>query len=192
MTLTLVGIQPIFIMDTLTIIEKYYKKDSDLYNILVGHSMDVMRKSLEIATNHPELDIDIEFLCQAAMLHDIGINMTYAPGIECFGVMPYLCHGYLGREILDNENLPKHALVCERHTGVGLSAEDITKLSLPLPVRDMIPVSIEEEIICFADCFFSKTRIGEEKSLDKIRREIAQYTHKDAVAQFNLWCEKFL
>lgn len=182
----------IFIMNTLEIIEKYYKKDSDLYNILVGHSMDVMRKSLEIATQHPELDIDIEFLCEAAMLHDIGINMTYAPGIECYGVMPYLCHGYLGREILDNEGLSKHALVCERHTGVGLSAEDIEKLSLPLPIRDMIPVSIEEEIICFADCFFSKNHIGEEKSLDKIRREISHYTHKGAVEQFDLWCEKFL
>lgn len=179
-------------MNALAIIEKYYKKDSDLYNILVGHSMDVMRKSLVIATNHPELDVDIEFLCEAAMLHDIGINLTNAPGIECYGVMPYLCHGYLGREILDAENLPLHGLVCERHTGVGLSAQDIEELSLPLPIRDMIPITMEEQIICFSDCFFSKTRIGEEKTLDKIRREVAQYTNKNAVAKFNEWCDKFL
>lgn len=179
-------------MDVLKIIEKYYKKDSDLYNLLIGHSMDVMHKALDIANKHPELNIDVEFVSESAMLHDIGINMTNAPGIYCYGIMPYICHGYLGRELLDNEGLPQHALVCERHTGVGLAAEDIEKMSLPLPIRDMIPETIEEELICFADCFFSKTHIGQEKSLEKIRRELAQYTHKDAVGQFNLWCEKFL
>lgn len=179
-------------MFTLAIIEKYYKKDSDLYNILVGHSQDVMNKALSIALSRPELEVDIEFLSEAAMLHDIGINLTYSPGIECYGIMPYLCHGYLGREILEKEGLPRHALVCERHTGVGLTAEDIQRLSLPLPIRDMVPETIEEEIICFSDCFFSKTNIGEEKPLDQIRKEVERYTNPNALDKFNSWVDKFL
>lgn len=179
-------------MQPLAIIEKYYKKDSDLYIMLIQHSQDVMNKSLSIIDKHPELNADCQFVAEAAMLHDIGINLTYAPGIHCYGIMHYLCHGYLGREILDKEGLPKHALVCERHTGVGLTKEDIKKLSLPLPLRDMVPISIEEEIICFADCFFSKTRLGVEKSVDQVRKEVSRYANPNAVDIFDAWCKKFL
>ena len=179
-------------MNPITIIEKYYRKDSDLYNMLLQHSQDVMNKSLAIIHKHPELGANVEFTAEAAMLHDIGINLTYAPGIHCYGIMHYLCHGYLGREILDKEGLPKHALVCERHTGVGLTKEDIITLSLPLPARDMVPETIEEQIICFADCFFSKNHLGVEKSVDKVRKEISRYENPNAVNIFDSWCEKFL
>lgn len=179
-------------IQVLEIIEKYYKKDSDLYNLLINHSQDVAAKAINIAEKHPELNIDVLFVKQAAMLHDIGINLTYAPGIHCYGIMPYLCHGYLGREILDNEGLSKHALVCERHTGVGLTAEDIKAMSLPLPPRDMIPQTIEEEVICFSDCFFSKTKLGQEKSVEKVREELSCYTSEVGMRRFDQWCEKFL
>ncbi len=112
-------------MDPLVIIEKYYKKDSDLYNILISHSTDVMNKALSIAKKHPELSIDTDFIKEAAMLHDIGIFLTNAPSIHCYGIAPYVCHGYLGREILDAEGYPLHGLVCERHTGVGISLKEI-------------------------------------------------------------------
>ncbi len=59
------------------------------------------------------------------MLHDIGIFLTNAPHIGCYGDKPYICHGYLGREILDKEGLPGHAMVCERHVGAGLTVTDI-------------------------------------------------------------------
>ena len=179
-------------METLSIIKKYYKENSDLYHIIVGHSMDVMQKSLEIATKHPELNIDINFLSEAAMLHDIGINLTYAPNIECFGIMPYLCHGYLGRELLEKEGLEAHALVCERHIGIGLRKEDIIALSLPLPIRDMLPLTTEEKIISFADCFFSKTNIGKEKSHKEVREVVSKYENPNALPIFDEWSEMFL
>ena len=179
-------------IDVFQIIEKYYKKDSDLYNILVDHSRDVANKAIEIAKSHPEFNMNLVFLEEAAMLHDIGINLTYAPSIHCFGVLPYICHGYLGREILDNENLPMHALVCERHTGVGLTAEDIKATSLPLPHRDMIPETIEEQVICFSDCFFSKSDLGKEKSPKEIRKEMARYISERGMKLFDHWCNIFL
>lgn len=178
-------------MNTLNIIQKYYKKDSDLYNILVGHSTDVMNKALWIADQHPELNIDKEFLAEAAMLHDIGIFLTDAPEICCFGIAPYICHGYLGRELLDNLGYSKHGLICERHTGTGLSIQDIEDQNLPLPHRDMQPVSIEEQVICFADCFFSKTRLGKEKAVDKVRKSLSKFGEK-SVNKFDEWCLRFL
>ncbi|WP_029906459.1 HDIG domain-containing metalloprotein [Prevotella sp. 10(H)] len=178
-------------MNTLAIIEKYYTKDSDLYNILVRHSTDVTKKALDIAGNHPELHIDTKFVAEAAMLHDIGIFMTNAPSIKCFGIEPYLAHGYLGCELLTKLGYPIHGLVCERHTGTGLSLEEIIESKLPLPHRDMRPVSMEEKLICFSDCFFSKTRPGEERSIDKVRQSLSKFG-EDSVRQFDKWCAMFL
>jgi len=178
-------------MDSIAIITKYYKKDSDLYNLLVNHGRDVVRKSVEIAKNHPELNANIQFLEEAGMLHDIGIFLTNAPSIGCHGIFDYICHGYLGRELLEMEGLPEHGLVCERHTGTGLSLTEIVGKNLPLPCRNMMPESIEEQIICFADCFFSKTHIGEEKSMEKVREKLIRFG-QSGVDKFEEWCQRFL
>ena len=151
-------------MDALAIINKYYPEDNELKHILLTHSRAVADKALWIADRHPELNLDRAFLEEAAMLHDIGVFLTDAPGIHCQGTHPYICHGYLGSELLQKEGFPKHALVCERHTGAGLSLKSILERELPVPHREMLPVSLEEQVICFADKFFSKTRLDEEKS----------------------------
>ena len=93
---------------------------------------------------------------EAAMLHDIGIFLTHAPSLGCNGPHPYLKHGHLGCKLLEKEGLPKHALVCERHVGVGITRKDVLDHKLPLPAKDMLPLSLEEKIICYADKFFSK------------------------------------
>lgn len=178
-------------MNPLEIIRKYYKEDSSLYNILIKHSSDVADKALTIANTHPELNIDTKFVHEAGMLHDIGIFMTYAPGIECFGSYPYIAHGYLGSELLQKEGYPRHALVCERHTGAGLTVNEIIEQQLPLPHREMMPLSIEEQLICFADCFFSKTHLGEERKTDKIRSKMLKFGDR-SVKQFDYWCKLFL
>ena len=90
-------------MDPFTLIDKYYAKGSPLYNILVTHSRRVAEKAQEIACSHPELEADENFLYEAAMLHDIGIYLTHAPDIQCFGTRPYICHGTLVSELLKNE-----------------------------------------------------------------------------------------
>ena len=79
-------------MNPIEIIKKHYTENSPLYNILIDHSTDVTRKALQIAENHPELNIDKQFVSEAGMLHDIGIFMTYAPSIECYGEHPYMAH----------------------------------------------------------------------------------------------------
>lgn len=178
-------------MDPLSIIDKYYKEGSDIYNMLVKHSTLVMNKALAIAEKHPELGIDTQFVREAAMLHDIGVLFCYAPSIHLDGTMPYICHGYLGRELLEKEGYPKHALVCERHTGTGLTLEDIKEQNLPLPLRDMKPQSMEEKVICFADCFFSKTQPDREKPLKEVRDGIAKFG-EEKEKEFDEMCALFL
>ena len=164
----------------------YYDPASRLFRILMEHSLQVRDKATRLAEKHPELSIDLPFAREAALLHDVGIFLTDAPGIECRGDKPYACHGYLGAELLRAEGFPRHALVCERHTGAGISAEMIRVQQLPLPERDMIPVSIEEQLVCFADKFFSKTRPGKEKSAEEARASVAPFG-RESVERLEKW-----
>ncbi|WP_085535091.1 HD domain-containing protein [Massilibacteroides vaginae] len=178
-------------MNPLDIISNYYVPGSEAYHILVTHSRSVADKALAIAAMHPELQIDTRFVEEAAMLHDIGIFLCDAPGIACYGAYPYICHGYLGADLLRKEGLERHALVCERHTGTGLSLAMIEKEGLPLPHRDMLPVSIEEQLICFADKFYSKTKLGVEKPVKKIKKSLLKYG-SETEERFDRWCKLFL
>lgn len=173
------------------VISKYYSDNPALEQLLVTHSRLVADKALSIVLAHPELGADAQFTFQAAMLHDIGIFKTDAAPIHCFGIYPYICHGYLGADILRAEGLPRHALVAERHTGTGLPLSQILERQLPLPHRDMVPVSIEEQIVCFADKFFSKTRPDCEKTVDQALKSLEKFGPQ-GVGTFRAWCERFL
>ncbi len=174
------------------IIPRYYAPQPELYALLTAHSRAVADKSLEIARKcADDFVLDFTFIKEAAMLHDIGIIHTNAPEIHCKGTYPYICHGYLGADMLRASGFPLHALVCERHTGTGLSLAEIKQRALPLPHRDMRPQTIEEQIICFADLFFSKTHLGEEKSVEQVRAKLLKHGD-EGVKQFERWCALFL
>lgn len=177
-------------MNPYEIIAKYYTPGSDLYNILVKHSEAVRDKALELARRHPELGLDLEFIAEAAMLHDIGILETDAPGIKCFGTHKYIEHGYLGAEMMRIEGYPRHALVCERHTGTGLKLNDIITKDLPVPHRELCPVTLEEQLICYADKFFSKTRLDSEDSLERVMQKMAKWGD-ESIEQLRHWANLF-
>ena len=162
-------------MDYNLIIQKYYNGNPELLKILLKHSKAVADKAIAIAKAHPELPIDRQFLLEAAMVHDIGIIKTNAPDIQCFGTEPYIRHGVLGAEMMRAEGYPLHARVCERHTGAGLSLKEIEEQSLPLPHEDLLPETLEEKLICYADKFFSKTRLDREKTLEQAERSVAKH-----------------
>jgi len=172
-------------IDALEIIGKYYQPGSIAHGILLEHGRAVADKARRIALIL-HLDIDMDIVEQAALLHDIGMFMTRAPGLGCHGDRDYICHGYLGRELLEREGLPILALVCERHVGAGLTAGEIAEHHLPLPMRDMLPLSVEEKIICYADKFFSKGKNhrDREKTVEEIRAGFAGYG-KAQIARFD-------
>lgn len=144
-------------MNPLDLIQKYYADNEPLYRLLVHHSKQVTERALAIIDARPALAINRDFVAQAAMLHDIGVFLTDAPGIHCHGTEPYLMHGYLGAELMRKEGFPEIARVCERHTGTGLTPEVISERNLPLPMGDYRPQTLEEQLICYADKFYSKS-----------------------------------
>jgi uncharacterized protein len=176
--------------DALAILRRYFQGGP--LDMVVAHGRAVSGLSLRIGRNLGLPAEELLFLEQASLLHDIGISAVHAPDIGLFGSHPYIMHGILGRAILDEEGLPRHALVCERHIGVGLSEEDISRQQLPLPLRDMSPRTLAEEIVCFADLFYSKQpgRLELIKPVSKVRAKLARFG-EEKLQIFDSWLERF-
>ena len=181
-------------MDPIDILAKFYDPRSQTFEILVQHGQQVAQKALSAAEKVAHLQPDLDFIKKAAILHDIDVLHTDSPGFGCHGQHPYICHGFLGRRLLDNIGLPDYGRVCERHVGVGISRADIKSFNLPLPERDMLPVSIEEQIICYADKFYSKDGSGQRKngakSIDQIVANLQPYG-PDKGERFQTWVKMF-
>ena len=64
-------------LDVDALLRKYTDGNKDLYHILCGHSEAVRDKALNIASSRG-LDVDEDFVSEAAMLHDIGVGLCDA------------------------------------------------------------------------------------------------------------------
>lgn len=174
----------------LELINKYYPKDDELRRLLLRHSRDVADRALAVCDRHPELNLDRNFVEMGAMLHDIGIFMTDAPGIFCHGNDPYILHGYDGAQLMRSEGLPEVARVCERHTGAGITLRQIEEQNLPLPHQDFLPETIEEKVICYADKFFSKSHPDRVRTVEQAAASLSRHG-SDGVARFMEWARLF-
>lgn len=183
------------------IISKYYPSDDNLRRLLLHHSRQVAHRALEIVECHKEWGLDADFVEDAAMLHDVGIFLCDAPGIYCTGDAPYLMHGVLGASLLRSEmmrcadeqeyyRLERMARVCERHTGTGLTAENIRGMQFPLQKVDLLPETIEEQIICYADKFYSKSHPHRERTVESTAQSLRKFG-EEGVCKFMDWARRF-
>lgn len=177
--------------DPALIIDKYYPAGSPARGILLRHSRSVAALAADInrrmGSPLPEADV-----IHAAMLHDIGIFLTDAPGIGCHGTEPYIRHGILGADLLRREGCPEHiARVAERHTGAGITPADIAELGLPLPAdRVLMPETLLERLVCYADKFYSKSGDMLRKPLARVRNSMLRHSASTA-ERFELLHDQF-
>ena len=206
-------------MDYLALIHRYYPEDNALRRMLLHHSRQVCARALQIVERHPELGANRNLVEAGAMLHDIGIFLTDAPGIHCHGTAHYILHGSLGAQLLRNEakQLKKEkqqaeqlneeqlqaiqlqeelhfyealARICERHTGTGLTRQTIIERGLPDPQKDLLPETIEEQIICYADKFYSKSHLERERTIAQTLQSLEKFGD-EGVEKFRHWTELF-
>ncbi|MCM1332666.1 MAG: HDIG domain-containing protein [Bacteroides sp.] len=161
--------------DYQAIIDKYYPEGTELRDIYMKHARQVADLALAINMTRA-IGLDPAEVEGAAMLHDIGIFDTDAPGIHCHGSASYMRHGVIGGAILRREGAPEEwARVAERHTGTGITKEDIIAQDIDLPLEDYCPVSMLEKLVCYADKFYSKSGTMEKKPFTRVRNSIARY-----------------
>ena len=185
-------------LDPLVIIRHFYPEDTLLRRLLLRHSTQVRDKALAILANpsRPPLMLDAELVSAGAMLHDVGVLQCHAPSILCVGSRPYIAHGIIGAEMLREYgktheiDLEPFARICERHTGTGLTAQEIREQRLPLPEQDFLPETPEEKLICLADKFFSKSGDMQEKPLAAVRRSLEKFG-PDTLERLDAFCRLF-
>lgn len=186
-------------IEPLEILSFFYPEDTPLRRLLLKHSAQVREKALALL-EHSSLrgGADPFLVAAGAMLHDIGIVHCHAPKILCTGSEPYLAHGLLGARMLREygaardmaAEIEPFARICERHTGSGITAEEVRRQQLPIPERDYLPETIAEKAVCLADKFFSKSGDMREKPLERIRRSMAKFGPGPA-ERFEALCRLF-
>ena len=178
-------------MNAYSIIDHFYPDNNSFKKLLLLHSNQVREKALQILSNC-ELQLDRTIVENGALLHDIGIGRCHAPSILCNGTEPYLAHGIIGATMLRelDPSLEPYARICERHTGTGITAAEVTAQNLPIPIKDYLPETPEEKLICLADKFFSKSGDLREKSLADIRRSLSRFG-ADTLARLDEMCALF-
>jgi uncharacterized protein (TIGR00295 family) len=103
---------------------------------VISHCTAVRDIALRMAK---KTNADLKLVEAGALLHDIGRSKTH--GIK---------HAVEGARIAKKLGLPTEIInIIERHIGAGLSADEAKKLDLP--VKDYIPETLEEKIVCHAD-----------------------------------------
>lgn len=162
---------------------KFYSNNPVLKRTVYLHSLQVAKKALQIC-EEKNLSLEKEDIYMAAMLHDIGVFRCNAPSIFSYGHLPYLQHGLEGEKILNKYGFTKFSNICTTHTGAGISIDDIKKYNLPLPEKNMVPETLLEKLICYADKFYSKSNnLLKEKTLDDIIKQIKKFG-EDSLKRF--------
>ena len=184
-------------MEYQALIDKYYPEEDGapqsvaLRRLLLKHSRQVADRCLTIVEKHPELQLDPAFIETAAMLHDIGIRWCHAPSIFCNGTEPYIRHGLIGAELLRREGCDEaFARICERHTGTGLTRQQIERQQLPLPKADFVPETMAEQVVCYADKFYSKSRPDQVLTVAETAQSLEKFGH-EGVETFLAWAALF-
>ena len=77
-----------------------------------------------------------------------------------------------------------------RPIGAGITVHDIESRNLPLPRRDFLPETIEEQIICYADKFYSKSHPERERSIEQTIKSLRKFG-EDGVLKFCEWARRF-
>lgn len=140
--------------DQITALHQKYAKTQADFELIYQHCQIVEAIAMQLLDAMPIAKIDRRLVHIGCMLHDIGAYLVLEDGRFVQGVR----HGHIGEEILRNEGFQK--IICRfasRHTGVGLTKQDVIEQGLPIPVADYTATTDEERLIMYADKFHSKS-----------------------------------
>lgn len=177
-------------MSPLAVINKYYPTDTPLRRLLLHHSWQVTDLALRCANAHPELELNKSLVLSGGLLHDVGIFLCHAPKIHCTGKSHYLLHGFLGARLMRDEGLEAIARICERHTGAGLRKDALLPLGLQMLPHDFLPETLEEQLICYADKFYSKSRPENALTYEQALHALLRFG-EDGARRFRQWHKMF-
>ncbi|WP_348635427.1 TIGR00295 family protein [Methanococcus voltae] len=103
-------------------------------------------------------NLDLNVIILGGLLHDIGRCKSHD-----------IDHGIIGAGILKAMGLPKLANIAETHIGAGITLEESKVLNLP--IKNYIPITLEEKIIANVDnLIFGTKRVSIDEVVLKFKK----------------------
>lgn len=130
--------------------------------------------------------INERLLVMGGLIHDIGtyqlIKHDGSDGEPLrFKHSKYIQHGLRGYKLLRACGFDEAlALFARNHTGIGLTARMVQDQDLPLPVADYVPVTLEQDLVMYADKFHTKSDPAEFVGFDRCIRRAAKHGEANA------------
>jgi len=144
------------------------KYREELLDLVWTHSLIVKEISLQIAHNLKskyQINLDSDLLTAGALIHDLGFYKCFDDDFN--KTEKYILHSQFGYELCHQENIPENlARFCLVHNGIGIYPN--------------IPITLEEEIVTYADCFHSKS-YPNYKTLVDIKKMLVIYRPSDSI-----------
>ena len=131
---------------------------------VVEHLLAVERTALSIAKKVQARGhkIDLKRVRLGSLLHDIGRAKTHG-----------IAHGVEGGKILKEMGLDDFVAFAERHIGAGLPAAEAKELGLP--ARALIPKTIEEKVVTYADkLVMGNRRVSYKRAFEMFRDDLGR------------------
>ncbi|MDD4938103.1 MAG: HD domain-containing protein [Candidatus Shapirobacteria bacterium] len=129
-------------------LHKKYSTNEKILEIGWNHSLIIRDISLQIADNLEKkygIKTNKKLIEIGALIHDIGFYQYLDDVYKKKHINNYIHHGESGYKLLINIGIPKNkSRFALTHVGVGVGKN--------------VPITLEEEIVCYADIFHSKGR----------------------------------
>lgn len=147
------------VLPTIAEIEALHRKytpNEEVLELVWKHCRIVSDIALQLAQSSG-VNVDTTLVQVGSLLHDIGVYSLYdEDGFE--NAKNYITHGIRGEEILKKEGFSETIWrFASHHTGAGITKQQIVANNLPLPHKDFLAKTPEEELVMYADKFHSKT-----------------------------------
>lgn len=152
------------------LVEQIWKKEK-VPGHVIGHCKTVEKASIDLANKliAKGAKVNLDFVKYGALLHDIGRAKTNA-----------VRHGVTGYEILQKyPEVPEEVRkIVKCHVGAGISEEEASELGIE-PAEGLIPETLEEKIVSYADNLVSKKRV---RAFEETLAEFEKTYGKDSAA----------
>jgi uncharacterized protein len=136
-------------------LHKEFAPSESVCDMVFQHGQIVYEIAQQLVASR-KLVLEHELVRAGCLLHDIGAY-AFIDAQGVFDETNYIRHGVVGAQMLRSKGLPEVLCrIAERHTGVGITAEEIRRTGLPLPEQDFTAESLEERLVMYADKFHSK------------------------------------
>jgi uncharacterized protein len=144
------------------------KFKNQILDLVWTHSLIVKEISLQITNkliDKYQINVDLELLTAGALIHDLGFYKCFDDDFN--KTEKYILHSQFGYELCHQENIPENlARFCLVHNGIGIYPN--------------IPITLEEEIVTYGDCFHSKS-YPNYKTLEDIKKMLVKYRSDDSI-----------